>query len=71
VTILQVKVLPPDDFSRPRLQDVNTGMKFVDVDFGIGNIHNIPGYWHTVSGGEWEEPEYPLKKEIKFELVTD
>jgi hypothetical protein len=71
---LKVKRMPPDDWGRPRLKNVESGRIYVDIS--IGRIehqpvkYNVPGAWHTVSGPN-DEPDCPLKKDVFFILEVE
>ena len=68
---LNVKQLPDDFWSRPRLENAKTGCIYADVSCGDARYqprkYNIPGDWHTTT--QDGEPEYPLKADIHFEIV--
>jgi len=68
---LKVKEILSDDWSRPRLQDIKTGMIFADANCGDGNCnkHGIIGDWHTVTT-DWGEPISRLKSNVHFTLVS-
>ena len=68
---LKVKKLPADFWSRPCLQNIQTGRIYVDVSCGDERYqptkYNIPGDWHTVT--EEDEPDRSLRPDINFILV--
>ena len=67
---LRVKQIADDDFSRPRLKNIDTGRIYVDVSLGkMEGKYNIHGDWHTASKDG--EPDTPLKEDIAFILYQD
>jgi len=65
---VHVKRLPEDYWSRPRLQNIDSGKIYADISCGDSRYqpreYNIPGDWHSVT--REGEPDCPLKPDIEF-----
>jgi hypothetical protein len=64
---IQVKKLQPDDFDRPRLKDIKTGMVFADINLGDPRF-GPPDWCTTTRDGE---PIASIRKDVVFEVIGD
>lgn len=66
---LLVREVPADQWSRPRLQNVENGRLYADVScHGEPRGFNLPGDWHTTTRDG--EPDCPLREGVRLHLVV-